>query len=62
MTTTLDFDEATRFDRYTTDVNTLYKRLRKDYKGLKKMKVLNEGVELYVLFYEEDSDTNYLVS
>lgn len=51
--TTLDKDAAYRYDRFTTDVNEVFRRCRKDIPDLKKTKLPEEKVfaEVFVFWY-----------
>jgi hypothetical protein len=64
MKTTLDEKQAYRYDRFTCDVNAVYKRLQKEIPDLKKTKLKKEKLfaEVYVFWYLRDGFQHYLLN
>lgn len=61
--TTLDEKEAHRFDRFTTDVNEVFRRYRQEIPDIKKSKLPDEKLfaEVFVFWYlNEDGDKVYI--
>lgn len=63
MSTTKEEALAKQFDRFITDVNAVYKRLRADVPGLKKSKKFDQdlGTTTYIFWYM-DGDTKIFIS
>jgi hypothetical protein len=65
MKTTLHEDLAHRFDRFSSDVNLLYQKYRKQIPSLKKTKLKNEKLfaEVFVFWYiDENKNKLYIKS
>jgi hypothetical protein len=59
------FELAHRFDRFSTDVNAIYKKFRKQIPSLKKQKLPDEKMfaEVFVFWYlDEEGNKLYLQS
>lgn len=56
MKTTYSLESAHRFDRFSSDVNSLFKKYRKQIPTLKKEKLPNEKMfaEVFVFWYRDD--------
>lgn len=63
MKTTLSLEHAHRFDRFSSDVNSLYKKYRKQIPSLKKQKLPDEKLfaEVFVFWYlDEEGQKIYI--
>jgi len=61
--TTLDESAAHRFDRFTTDVNEVFRRYRQEIPNIKKSKLPDEKLfaEVFVFWYlNDDGDKVYI--
>jgi hypothetical protein len=59
-----NIDDAQRFDRFTSDVNAIFRRHRKEIKNLQKTKLLDEkvGPDVYVFwFIDETNKKHYII-
>lgn len=63
MIVTADKEAARQFDRFTTDVNAVYKRLKAEVTNLKKEKLRGAVLlkDVYIFWFEdEDGTKNYI--
>lgn len=62
MKTTKDETLARQFDRFNTDVNLVFKRLRHDIPGLKKTKIFSPELitQTYTFWYMEGNTKIYI--
>ena len=62
MNTTKEEALARQFDRFITDVNAVYKRLRISISGLKKSKKFDQdlGTTTYIFWYMDGDDKIFI--